>query len=109
MCSWMSAALENPMRRFTFTPEVLTAIRHDRYHHPHPRVQQKMEVLWLKSKGIPREQIAERADVSRRTVQRYVDEYLAGGLQRLRRLPWRGPAAALNAHQAALEDYFLEK
>jgi transposase len=96
------------MRPLAFGPEVLDAIRHDRYHHPHPRVQQKMEVLWLKSKGFTHEQIAELADVSRRTVQRYLDEYLAGGLERLRRLPWRGPAGALDAHRAALEDYFLE-
>jgi transposase len=96
------------MRTFAFGPEVLDAIRHDRYHHPHPRVQQKMEVLWLKSKGFTHEDIAELADVSRRTVQRYLDEYLAGGLERLRRLPWRGPAGALDAHRPALEDYFLE-
>jgi transposase len=96
------------MRTVAFGPEVLDAIRHDRYYHPHPRVQQKMEVLWLKSKGFTHEEIAEVADVSRRTVQRYLDEYLAGGLERLRRLPWRGPAGALAAHRAALQDYFLE-
>jgi transposase len=96
------------MRTIAFDPVVLDAIRHDRYYHPHPRVQQKMEVLWLKSKGFTHEQIAAAADVSRRTVQRYLDEYRAGGLERLRRLPWRGPAGALDAHRAALEDYFLE-
>jgi transposase len=96
------------MRTITFGPEVLDAIRHDRYHHPHPRVQQKMEVLWLKSKGFTHQHIAELADVSRRTVQRYLDAYLAGGLEGLRHLPWRGPAAALDAHRADLEDYFLE-
>jgi transposase len=96
------------MRTFAFSPEVVNAIRHDRYHHPHPRVQQKMEVLWLKSKGFTHEEIAELADVSRRTVQRYLDAYLAGGLEGLRRLSWRLPTAALDAHQAALEDYFLE-
>lgn len=96
------------MRTVAFAPEVLDAIRHDRYHHPHPRVQEKMEVLWLKSKGLTHEEIAGLADVSRRTVQRYRDAYLAGGLERLRRLPWRGHAGALEAHRAALEDYFLE-
>lgn len=96
------------MRSVAFGAAVLDAIRYDRYHHPHPRVQQKMEVLWLKSKGFTHAEIAELADVSRRTVQRYLDEYLAGGLERLRRLPWRGPAGALDAHQAALEDHFLE-
>ena len=71
------------MRSVPFGAEVLDAIRHDRYHHPHPRVQQKMDVLWLKSKGFTHEEIADLADVSRRTVQRYLDEYLAGGLERL--------------------------
>lgn len=96
------------MRTFTFTPEVLDAIRHDRYHHPHPRVQQKMEVLWLKSKGLTHDDIADLAGVSRRSVQRYLDEYLDGGLDRLRRVPWPGAHSALAEHQTSLEDYFLE-
>jgi hypothetical protein len=33
------------MRALTFSREVPAEIRHDRYHHPHPRVQRKMEVL----------------------------------------------------------------
>jgi transposase len=96
------------MRRFTFTPEDLDTICHERYHHPHPRVQQKMEVLWLKSQGFTHEDIARLAAVSRRTVQRYLDAFAAGGLQRLRRLPWKGKANELTAHQASLEDYFVE-
>ena len=96
------------MRHFTFTPDALAAIRHDRYHHPHPRVQQKMEVLWLKSQGCTHEDIARPAAVSRRSVQRYLDEFADGGLERLRRLPWKGQANELAAHQASLEDYFLE-
>jgi transposase len=96
------------MRRFTFTPEDLDAIRHERYHHPHPRVQQKMEVLWLKSQGLTHADIARLADVSRRSVQRYLDEFAEGGLGRLRRLPWKGQANELLAHRASLEDYFLQ-
>src|SRR5215469_845517 len=90
MCSWLSAAQEVTMRRFTFTAEDLDAIRHQRYHHPHPRVQQKMEVLWLKSQGLTHEAIARFADISRRSVQRYLDEFADGGLERIRRLPWKG-------------------
>src|SRR5215469_7225249 len=108
MCSWKSAALENPMRHFTFTPEVLAAIRHNRYHHPHPRIQQKMEVLWLKSQGLTHEAIARLAAVSRRRVQRYLDDFADGGLERIRRLPCKGKANELAAHQASLEDYFVE-
>jgi transposase len=96
------------MRRFTFASADLDAIRHERYHHPHPRVQQKMEVLWLKSQGFTHEEIARLADVSRRSVQRYLDDFAAGGLERIRRLPWQGKANELAGHHNSLEDYFLE-
>jgi transposase len=96
------------MRRFTFTTEDLNAIRHERYHHPHPRVQQKMAVLWLKSQGCTHEAIAAFADVSRRSVQRYLDEFADGGLERIRRLPWKGKVNELAEHHASLEDYFLK-
>lgn len=96
------------MRRFTFTPEILGALRRERYHHPHPRVQQRMEVLWLKSQGLTHEDIARLADVSRRSVQRYLDDFAEGGLERLRRLAWPGKPDALAAHRGSLEDYFLK-
>src|SRR3954467_826257 len=96
------------MRRSTFPPEVRDALRHERYHHPHPRVQQRMEVLWLKSQGLTHEDIARLADVSRRSVQRYLDDFAQGGLECLRRLAWPGKPNALPAHRDSLEDYFLE-
>jgi len=96
------------MRAFTFSPDVLAELRHERYHHPHPRVQRKMEVLWLKSRGLTHADIAELADVSPRSVQRYLDEFEQGGLDRVRRLNWQGKACALDEHQPSLEDYFIE-
>src|SRR3954470_10969247 len=85
------------MRTITFTPEDRRDLGHDRYHYPDPRVQRKMEVLWLKSHGLPHGAIATYADVSRRTVQRYLDEYLEGGLPRLRRCPGNHPRSVLNS------------
>jgi transposase len=96
------------MRAFPFSPNVLAEMRHDRYHHPHPRVQRKMEVLWLKSRGLTPADIAELADVSPRSVQRYLDEFEQGGLDRVRHLNWQGKACALDEHQPSLEDYFIE-
>ena len=90
------------MRAFTFTDQDLTAIRHDRFHHPHPRVQQRMEVLWLKSQGLTHVEIARLADVSRRSVQRYLDDFAQGGLDTLRRLAWPGKPNELAAHRDRL-------
>lgn len=96
------------MRTFTFRDDVVAAIRHDRYHHPHPRVQRKMEVLWLKRQGLTHADIARLADVSPRSVQRYLDEFEQGGLQRIRQLNWSGKACELDEHRPSLEAYFLQ-
>ena len=88
------------MWAITFSAEDRRALAHDRYHHPDPRVQRKMEVLWLKSHGLNHDTIAAYADVSRRTVQRYIEEYLQGGLARLRCRRGPQPQSALAEHRA---------
>jgi transposase len=96
------------MRLITFTADDRRALAQDRYHHPDPRIQRKMEVLWLKSHGLPHDRIAASADVSRRSVQRYLDQYLEDGLEGLRRGPWPHPESALAEHETSLEEYFRE-
>ena len=96
------------MREFTFSAEDLKAIDRDRYHHPHPHVQRKMEVLWLKSHGLPHRQIPDLAGVSLRTAQRYLDDYLRGGLKQVRRCKWRGPKTMLLQHERSVEEYFWD-
>jgi transposase len=96
------------MRVIHFTDDDRRALAHDRYYHPDPRVQREMEVLWLKSHGLPHDDIAIYADVSRRTVQRYLDQYIEGGLPRLRQGHWHHPPSVLTEHQSSLEQYFLE-
>ena len=44
--------------QLTFTPEIQAALNYERYHHPVPLVQRRMEVLWLKSHGLAHELIA---------------------------------------------------
>ena len=96
------------MRALEFSQETVEQIRHERFHHPHPRVQRKMEVLWLKSQGLTHADIANLADVSPRSVQRYLDEFAEGGLERIRLLGWKGKHCEMDDHQQSLEDYFLE-
>jgi transposase len=96
------------MREFTFTEDDLKAIAHDRYHDPHPFVQRKMEVLWLKSRDLTHAQIADLAGVSLRTAQRYLDEYLEGGLKSVRRCKWRGPKAELLRHEQSIQEYLWD-
>jgi transposase len=96
------------MREFTFTEDDLKAIAHDRYHDPNPLVQRKMEVLWLKSHGLTHRRIADLAGVSLRTVQRYLDDYLEGGLKSMRRCEWRGPKTELLRHEQSIQEYLWD-
>src|SRR5262245_38875766 len=96
------------MRIFTFTDDDRKAIAHGRYHDPHPLVQRKMEVLWLKSHGLPHRQIADLAGVSLRTVHRYLDGYREGGLKQVRRCKWHDPKTVLLQHERSVEEYFWD-
>lgn len=95
------------MRQFLFSEDTLVEIQYDRYYHPHPFVQRKMEVLWLKANALPHHEIAKLAGCSVRSVQRYLDEFEQGGLARVRHLNWTGKPNALAEHRCSLEDHFL--
>lgn len=94
------------MRAVTFSEADLGMIACERYHHPDPRVQRKMEVLWLLHHGETHERVATLAGVSRRSVHRYLTDYLEGGLGLIRRCPHKGPVSQLDGQQASLEEYF---
>jgi transposase len=100
---------DSAMTRITFTDDDLSAIAFERYHYPDPFVQRKLEVLWLKSQGLAHHDIARLAGVSRASVQRYLAEFRRGGLDAIRRSPWKGRLSALDGHQAALAEHFEQQ
>lgn len=91
---------------YSFPEAVVEAIARDRYGHPDPRVQERMEILWLKSKGEPHGRIAELAHVSRSTVQRVLRIFAAEGLDGVRSFGWKGQPSALTPHRATIEEEF---
>ena len=40
------------MIRLIFTEEMRARLRYERIHHPHPRVRQRLEALYLKERGL---------------------------------------------------------
>ena len=94
--------------QLTFTPEIQEALNYERYHHPVPLVQRRMEVLWLKSHGLAHALIARLAGVSENTMRDYFDLYAAGGLDQLKEVNLYRPTSALAAHTTTLEAHFRE-
>jgi transposase len=93
---------------FTFTEDQRRTLLHERFHHPHPGVQKKMEVVWLKAQGVSQVEIARLTGLGRRTVVRYLHDFVAGGLPALRHVTVRPPRGELHQHRGELEAYFLE-
>jgi len=89
-------------------PEMLKEIHYQRYNHPAPLVQRRMEALWLKSHGLPHGQIAELVGVTENTLREYFELYQQGGLEKLKELNYYRPESKLNAHITSLEAHFRE-
>ena len=94
------------MRPFDLPPAVVSAIAADRFRHPSPKVQRRMEVVWLTAKGVPRAEVVRLSGASRASAQRYLDAYRDGGIDAVRRLRCVVPTSALDAHAPALETHF---
>jgi transposase len=97
------------MRHLTFPEADVQALAHERYHHPDPRVQRHMEILWLKYHGLSHDRIATLAACSRSTLQRTLSAYVQGGLESVRGIPAHRPCSDLDGHRLALEEAFRQR
>ena len=79
--------------------EAIKALRSWRFHHPHPLVQLKMEVVLLHSQGVPNEQIQPICGISKATLSRYLHAYQEGGVERLQALHFHRQDRALQQYQ----------
>lgn len=96
------------MFTLTFTPEDIQVLRTQRFEHPHPLVQLKMETLYLRSQGLSIPQTLRVCNISKPTYYRYINEYRQGGVQALKALHFYQPKSQLQSHQQTLEAYFQQ-
>ena len=92
--------------RVQLTEDEQRVVNEDRASHPHPRVREKMLVLWLLHCGLTRQKAAEVAGVGRATVQRYVAAFRDGGLDGLRQWDVKGPVSDLAAYRDLIRESF---
>ena len=96
------------MLTIDFTPQDVDALHHERFHHPHPRVQLKMEAVYLKSQGLAHRDICRLARISENTLRSYLRQYQEGGVERLKRTDWAGTESELGEHRETMEDHFRD-
>jgi len=88
------------------SPETQAILNYERYRHPIPLVQKRMEALWLKSHGLAHAQIATLVGISENTLREYFELYQAGGIERLKEVHIYRPESELMQHYSSLEAYF---
>jgi transposase len=94
------------MIHIEFTAKQIEQLRHERFNHPHPRVQKKMEALLLKSQNLPHSMIAKILGISSATLWRYFVDYKNGGIESLKTLKFYRPESDLMDYKVTIEDYF---
>ena len=97
------------MIRIEFSAEDIRNIKRLRYEHPHARVRQRLEVLWLKSQDLPHKDICRLAGISSNTLRDYLRKFQSGGVKGLTELNFfRVPHSELDPHRHYLRAYFRE-
>ena len=94
--------------RLEFTPEVIAILSDERYSHPVPLVQRRMEALWLKSNDLPHAQIAKLVGVCDNTLRDYFQLYSDRGVDALKTVEFYRPQSELCNHATSLEAHFKE-
>ncbi len=89
-----------------FSEQEKQALYYERFHHPHPRVQLKLEAVWLKSQDLPHQQICQLAGISGNTLRNYLQDYQAGGIEKLSKINFYRPQSKLEKERTTLKEYF---
>lgn len=97
------------MIQIEFTPEEIKALEHERYYYPDPKVQKKLEAVYLKSQGLEHQAICRICSISKTTLVTYLKQYQEGGIERLKQTLYAGGKEnELLPHAQTLKEYFEE-
>jgi len=96
------------MIQLEFTQAEIDALETERYTHPDPKVQRKMETLYLKSFDLPHHLIRRICHLSEPALVRYLRAYAQEGLGGLKQNRYRGQPSALGEHAPSLEAYLRQ-
>lgn len=94
------------MIKIEFNAEEIEQLHYERRYHPHPRVRQRMETLYLKALGYSHQEIGRIVGIGQGALRRYLRMYQAGGIEGLKELNFYRPESELNEHREQLKAEF---
>jgi transposase len=96
------------MIKIDFSQEEQDQLDYERYHYPHPKIQKRFEVLYLKSQGVKHKEICRLCSISKTTLTAYLKNYIQGGIESLKQMNYKGNPSQLNAYEVPQEKYLRE-
>ncbi|KAA6316238.1 hypothetical protein EZS27_033427, partial [termite gut metagenome] len=98
------------MLNLQFTESDRLVFHYERYHHPHPPIQKKMKVLFLKSLDVPlsNDWICKISGVSPNTMRSYLKEYNEGGIEKVKEIKFNRPQSEMQAYSDTIRSYMKE-
>ena len=94
------------MIKILFTDDDKSELEQERYNYPHPRVQRKIESVYLKSMNVSPGEICRLCNISRPAFAKYLRAYQAEGIDGLKHWGYTGRENQLMAHCDSLEAHF---
>jgi len=94
------------MTKETFTPDEIECLFEERFVHPHPMIQKRLEALYLKSQGMQHKEIARLLRISRASISNWLSAYKIGGIEAVKTLKYRKKWGDLTSHQKTIEEHF---
>ena len=93
-------------RKVEFCEADRAVVRRDRVEHEDRFVRQKLDVLWLLHHGLKQAAVCEITGVSRKSVDRYLTLWAAGGLAAVSEDKHYHPTSALEPHREQIQSEF---
>ena len=97
------------MLKISFGEPDLEALRYWRFQHPDPRVQVRMEALYLRSQKVANGEILRLCGISKASFHRYLKAYVTGGIEPLQHFEPRRPRSALHHDRTTIEAEFQQR
>lgn len=87
------------MRQIEFSQDDVKQLSYESIHQPQVMVRRRMQALLFKAQGLSHQEIGLYLDISQKTLRKYFDLYLGGGLEALKQLHYQGKANHLLQHK----------
>ncbi len=81
-------------------------LHYERFHHPHPRVQLKMEAIFLRSQGVTCKEVCRLCKISKWTLINYTKAFRGDGIDALKQFDCKGKSSILDAHSTSIKESF---